>query len=146
MKLPHRTLVSWNIYFHDVEWLQTRTPPLYFMHDSNKIDFNHTVYILTETTLMPADIDIRYWQIPELKKKKRTAWQIRPKNINCNSKNSVYKQHSTYWWNETTHGYVFLKSWTKSSGSKTQWVLSYMYFKPQLSFWYARIKINSARI
>ncbi len=71
MKLPQRTLVSWNIYFHDVEWLQTRTPPLYFMHDSNKIDFNHTVYILTETTLMPADIDIRYWQIPELKKKKK---------------------------------------------------------------------------
>lgn len=65
IELPCGTLVSWNFFFHEVEWLQTRTPPLCFMHSSIGIGSNPPVKRFPETTLIAANITIRYGRLPQ---------------------------------------------------------------------------------
>ena len=128
-KVPLRTPVSWNFFFHEVEWLQTRIPPLCCMHCSIRIGFvppsrlkihrknsncskyNHRILTNDQT-------------------EKPRASQIHPKNINCSAKTQF------------TYGEWMLIEWDYSRGCVFE-----KFNKDQMgSYWNARGKADGARI
>lgn len=128
IELPRGTLVSWDFFFHEVEWLQTKTPPLCFMHSSIGIGFNPTVKRFPETTLIAANTTIRYGRLPQQGNEQGYEYIQGALIVTQQKPNSKATEHTQIEWGWLLTEMCFFfskKRWRKSRGATTEFSAIY---------------------